>query len=60
MKKLKLNLKGAKALNKVEQRQINGGEVYEACDQTIRCIKDDDCYASCKCQDYLPNDKRCK
>ena len=25
MKKLKLNLKGAKALNKAEQRQINGG-----------------------------------
>ena len=34
MKKLKLNLKGAKALNKAEQRRINGGYVGNVCKAT--------------------------
>ena len=31
MKNLKLDLKGAKALNKAQQRQINGGYIGEDC-----------------------------
>ena len=46
MKKLKLNLKGAKALNKAEQRQINGGYQYgSACfscaNLQVQMIKND-------------------
>ena len=67
MKKQFLNL--GKTLNKAEQRGINWGSVllraYDdlgggaACDQSISCTSDDECSVSCKCREYLPEDKRC-
>jgi len=39
MKKLKLNLKGAKALNKAEQRQIFGGNEEEGSGKKKACAR---------------------
>mgnify|MGYP001136138548 CR=1 FL=1 len=62
MKKLKLNLRGVKALNKAEQRQINGGSESEQCPEWLpyecHCVSDEvevwsctatlqDCYDEC-------------
>ena len=66
MKKLKLNLKGAKALNKAEQRLINGGD-YSGTKkkQCAKCSGNSDCqsgvcgtssgyckYLPCGCKSY--------